>query len=551
MATDIAGPEQDLAEEHIHTRRMQLALSTTKYVMWSAAGLAGLTFFVWLAFPQYSQLLAFVGTVVVVVIGASLYPVFLRQGRHSLGICAFLATILLAAAVLPVLIPEIMLTVSFGYVFLAILGSMLLGHRDSRWLATACVLAFVAAVVVTDVFGFSVFAALSHSVGVVVAAVPSAFVLLGATIVVRQLVREQEDALRLAHRANLEVENRAQAEQKLRVHLQDTVNEYAEHMATVGQGNLAQRLSLDGNGRDADDPLISLGHSLNEMVDDLQRTMTQIQEATGSLSASSAEILAASMQQVSGASEQSVAISQTNATVDEVKTIAEQAVIGAQEVSDVAQRAVEVSRRGQQALEEMIDGMSQIKTRVEAISENILSLSERTQQIGEIIDVVNEISSQSNMLALNASVEAARAGEQGKGFAVVAMEVRDLAQQSKAATDQVRGILSEIQKATTATVLATEEGVKGTDLGVKLAAQARQVIGQLASAIDESAQVAMRMAAGGRQQSTGMEQIALSMQSINQAMTQSLASTRQAEQAAQDLNALATSLTELVEQYQL
>jgi methyl-accepting chemotaxis protein len=61
----------------------------------------------------------------------------------------------------------------------------------------------------------------------------------------------------------------------------------------------------------------------------------------------------------------------------------------------------------------------------------------------------------------------------------------------------------------------------------------------------------MQMAAGGRQQSAGMAQIALSVQNIDQAMTQSLASTRQAEQAAQDLNDLAGSLSELVEQYQI
>jgi len=63
--------------------------------------------------------------------------------------------------------------------------------------------------------------------------------------------------------------------------------------------------------------------------------------------------------------------------------------------------------------------------------------------------------------------------------------------------------------------------------------------------------VAMQMVAGGRQQASGVEQIALAMQNINQATVQSLASTRQAEKATQDLNELARRLTQTVEQYQL
>jgi methyl-accepting chemotaxis protein len=202
-------------------------------------------------------------------------------------------------------------------------------------------------------------------------------------------------------------------------------------------------------------------------------------------------------------------------------------------------------------VQDTIGSMARIKERVEGIAENILALSEQTQQIGEIIATVNDIAAQSNILALNASVEAARAGEHGKGFAVVAAEVRNLAEQSRQATAQVKAILSDIQNGINATVMATEEGTKVVDVGVGLAAQAREVIAQLAGVIGESAQAAMQMVAGGRQQASGVEQIALAMQNINQATVQSLASTRQAEKTAQDLNDLARSLTETVERYQL
>jgi methyl-accepting chemotaxis protein len=107
-----------------------------------------------------------------------------------------------------------------------------------------------------------------------------------------------------------------------------------------------------------------------------------------------------------------------------------------------------------------IEGMKKIQTQMESIAESVVKLSEQSQAIGEIIASVNDLAEQSNLLAVNAAIEAAKAGEQGKGFAVVAQEVKSLAEQSKQATSQVRTIFNDIQKATTAAVLATEQGAR-------------------------------------------------------------------------------------------
>jgi methyl-accepting chemotaxis protein len=334
------------------------------------------------------------------------------------------------------------------------------------------------------------------------------------------------------------------------VHLQTMVEKYVDYMAGVAKGNLSARLALDREG-DKDDPLIVLGHKLNETTASLQDMILQVREAASNLSTATAEIMATTTQQASGASEQSAAIAQTTTTADELKAVAEQSVARAQEMVGASQRTVEVSHAGQEAVEEAIASLGEIKRQVEGIAENILALSEQTLQIGEIITTVSDIAAQSNILALNASVEAARAGEYGKGFAVVAAEVRSLAEQSRQATAQVTAILRDIQDATNATVMATEEGTKGVDEGVRLAAWAGEAIRRLAGVIEESAQGATQMVAGGRQQASGVEQMAVAMQSINQATVQTLASTREAERAARELNDLARSLTEIVAQYQL
>ncbi|MBE7471401.1 MAG: methyl-accepting chemotaxis protein [Anaerolineales bacterium] len=332
-------------------------------------------------------------------------------------------------------------------------------------------------------------------------------------------------------------------------HLEKSVSNYLTFIERVAAGDLTARLALNGHG--ADDTLTMLGHNLNNMVERLGEMTSQIRQATLNITSAAAEILAATTQQASGANEQSAAISQTSTTIDEVKTIVEQAFTKARAVAEQAQRTRDISMSGQRAVADTVESMSQIKEKVEGIAENILALSEQTQQIGEIIATVNDIAAQSNLLALNASVEAARAGEHGKGFAVVAVEVRNLAEQSKQATAQIKSILNEIQRATNAAVMATEEGAKGVDAGVQRTGQTGETIEQLAASIAESASAAQQIVASAQQQTTGIEQIALAMQNINQATMQNLASTRQAEKSAQDLSALAQQMESLVTRYKL
>src|SRR5581483_4850456 len=87
--------------------------------------------------------------------------------------------------------------------------------------------------------------------------------------------------------------------------------------------------------------------------------------------------------------------------------------------------------------------------------------------VGDIIATVEDLAQQSNLLSVNAAIEAAKAGENGRGFAVVAQEVKSLSEQSRQATTQVRTILSDIQKAAAAAVMATEQGTKAVESGGK------------------------------------------------------------------------------------
>jgi methyl-accepting chemotaxis protein len=315
------------------------------------------------------------------------------------------------------------------------------------------------------------------------------------------------------------------------------LEEFGKSLDMVVLGDWRQRLDVSALSvnRDEERMLKRLGEAVNRVLDRLQGIVTEINDAVGRVEADTQEILTAMTRQIAMANEQDAVVTETTATVNEVRATVTETAERAQSVAETAQVSVDISRTGTESVTQTVLGMEVIRHRVEDIADNILVLSENTQQIGEIIATVNSLADQSRMLALNASVEAARAGEEGKGFAVVALEVRNLADQNREATVQVREILGEIQRATNAAVMVTEEGSKGVDQGQTLVNKAGDSIRDLSHAIEEAALAAMQIAASTRQQTIGMDQLTQAMRTIKKATTETLTTTLQVKASVQNL----------------
>jgi methyl-accepting chemotaxis protein len=155
------------------------------------------------------------------------------------------------------------------------------------------------------------------------------------------------------------------------------------------------------------------------------------------------------------------------------------------------------------------------------------------------------------LLALNAAIEAAAAGEHGRSFAVIASEVKNLADQSREATVQVRGILGDIQKGINSSVMLTEEAVKRVEAGRREADVADRTIRTMADSIQQSVQAFQQIVAGSNQQQIGFGQVMQAIRDIGQASQQTAAGTQQLEKSAVNLSALSQQLQKTVEKYQI
>jgi methyl-accepting chemotaxis protein len=315
----------------------------------------------------------------------------------------------------------------------------------------------------------------------------------------------------------------------------------------IGRGVIPRE--LDSSSRQ--DEVGRLAQAFVDMGQYLRELVQEMNEGISVLASSSEEILAATSQVATSTQETATAISEIATTVEEVKQTAVLAGNKSQGVAESTERTRQVAQGGRQAVEEALVGMQQIREQMQAVAESIMRLGEQSQAIGEIVASVGDLAEQSNLLGVNASIEAVKAGEAGKGFSVVAQEVKALADQSKQATAQVRGILGDIQKAMTKAVLLAEQGSKTVETGYQRAQSSGEAIRSLSNSIESSSEMALQIAATSQQQLIGMDQVATAMESIRQASQDNVGGTRQVDLAARNLHQLGLKLKGLVARFKL
>ena len=322
--------------------------------------------------------------------------------------------------------------------------------------------------------------------------------------------------------------------------------EVAELLQQIGKGGGDLTLRLDDSRHD-EIGQIAKGYNqfvqyLSDLLKDVSNTGQQISESIQSVDRMAQSMEQDIKQQTSQIEQVATAIHEMGASSDEIAQNAN----GAADSASKASGAINIGQKSVTVTSESIEHMNQQLDDTTAI---VNQLAQDANSIDTVLDVISGVSEQTNLLALNAAIEAARAGEQGRGFAVVADEVRTLASRSQASTEEIRGIIEQLQQRTQQAVAAIETSTTlGTNCRVE-ASNSEQQLSSISDSVDEMNAMNMQIASATGQQSNVINEISPHISGISEIARESDNMIERTAQECQHLRTKAMHLTSLVSQF--
>jgi methyl-accepting chemotaxis protein len=265
----------------------------------------------------------------------------------------------------------------------------------------------------------------------------------------------------------------------------------------------------------------------------LNTTIKTVADNAQALSSASEELTAVS-QQMSSNSEETATQANVVAAASEqvsrnVATVAASAEEMSASVREIAKNANDAAKVATEAVKVADD-----------TNKTVAKLGESSIEIGKVIKVITSIAQQTNLLALNATIEAARAGEAGKGFAVVANEVKELAKQTAAATEDISGKIEAIQTDTKGAVVAIDR------IG-KIINQINDIQNTIASAVEEQTATTNEIARNAGEAAKGSTEISKNITNVSEAAKNTTEGANNTLSAATELTKLAADLKRVVD----
>ncbi|MEU4422387.1 methyl-accepting chemotaxis protein [Actinoplanes sp. NPDC024001] len=296
--------------------------------------------------------------------------------------------------------------------------------------------------------------------------------------------------------------------------------------------DLTARVELDRR-----DELGRLGEALNSTAASLRETVSAIAGHAGTVSAASHELSDVSSRIASSSSEidaQAAAVADAAGNVSgNVGTLQAGSTEMTLAIDEIARNAGEAARVAGEAV-----GV------VGRTSETMGKLGDSSAEIGSVVALITSIAEQTNLLALNATIEAARAGELGKGFAVVAGEVKDLAQETAKATDDISRLVQALQS-------DSSEAVRAISQIGEVVTRISDFQTLIAAAVEEQTATTSEMGRNVAEVSGSSADIATNIAKVADAVGSTTTVVNQARTSAEDLARTSTELQELVGGFKL
>lgn len=321
-------------------------------------------------------------------------------------------------------------------------------------------------------------------------------------------------------------------ERQQAMELQENVDSMLVVVNAAAKGDLTQEISV--NGKDA---IGQMGEGLAKFLSDLRRSMTDIGKTAQTLGSSSEELTATSQQMGANAEETSAQANVVNSAADEVSRNIQTVATAAEEmgasIREIAQNANEAAKVGASAMQVTQD-----------TNETVGKLGQSSAEIGEVVKVITSIAEQTNLLALNATIEAARAGEAGKGFAVVANEVKELANQTSKATDDISQKIQAIQS-------DTDNAVKAIDEITQVINKINDYQGTIASAVEEQTATTGEISRNVTDAARGSSEIANNINGVATAAESTSQGAAETKTAATELSTMAVDMQKLIGRFKI